>query len=1002
MKILKSIHNLKPKCVLPFLKIKAKIILPISCLFTLNLNALNSFTLHNIDKAHAQGITGKGVNLAIIDGGFQTNHPLLQANILSIMRNSTWSNYPSHGTHVAGIIAATKTNGVSYGIAYNAKFLGYGNIGSGVASADLNKITTNKVKIINNSHNGNYGYLRNYAKSDILVIYASGNDGQFSPHAATRYGTGTASNLGAWLAVGNLNAGAISKNGDKLVVSPNAITSNSGNLCYGAPAYCVMASGTGILSLNTGSGFAYKTGTSMAAPAVSGMAALVAEKFPFLGGKQLADVILSTANKDFDFPKLFIRGKYVIYVDNAAPKDEAAVRADIAQVYGDSVGKGAKLESNLSNVISRTKEDIFGQGIVDVEAALKGLALIDINRLNQDDIKNYGTQAAFYTIDTKGFDGHFQNDISQKKWDANLQDKSIQTQIGAQMQGLDAGLIKAGNGTLSMSGNLNYLGATVVQGGTLYLTKPSALSVAGEVFVEKGAKLSTNTNVNIAKNLTNEESTINVGVGSKNIIDVKGAYTQRRGLLELSVLVDNGENSAIKASSYDILGGTLLYKPLTASIGRRVIYLNLQGLEGSLSKFDEVEVDKSAHAIKYRLLDDKKVLVVESAPNIYADFEGANESLAAVLRNMSQARLSSEYDNFFVRLNASNFKDYRTNLETLDDKSHLLQSEQMLLTQGKNTLDNVLFLQNASQKWLFEPHFSKINSAKFEAYRIGANIIASKPTLFGALSGFLSYDNIASNGVSKTDSNAISLGLGAKSNLGVFQKNDFEVFGGASFGGAYNNIKKDLNEANFNSLFASAWLGVDKNFTLNGASLTPTAFLSYHFLHQGDIKDKNNGLFSRQIYANNSHFLSVNLGANLRQNLQQNFSLNAYGFYERRLLGNAFKSKAKFYDYADKFSQKHLISSDFARLGLNLNYEIKEIYTSFIKQKTRSSKGKKIVKSKKLKNKKISVYNDEFSVKRVDKIKRIYFFTLGFEGEFALQKDAHRGFNLIFRGGANF
>ena len=297
-----------------------------------------------------------------------------------------------------------------------------------------------------------------------------------------------------------------------------------------------------------------------------------------------------------------------------------------------------------------------------------------------------------------------------------------------------------------------------------------------------------------------------------------------------------------------------------------------------------------------------------------------------------------------------------------------------------------------------KPHYS----AKFEAYRVGANIIASKPTYFGALSGFLSYDNITSNGVSKTDSNAVSLGLGAKSNLGVFQKNDFEVFGGASFGGAYNNIKKDLNEANFNSLFASAWLGVDKNFTLNGASLTPTAFLSYHFLYQGDIKDKNNGLFSRQIYANNSHFLSANLGANLRQNLQQNFSLNAYGFYERRLLENAFKSKAKFYDYADKFSQKHLISSDFARLGLNLNYEIKEISTSFIRQKKSSYKGNKIVKIKNFTRKKIPVYSDEFSVKRVDKIKRIYFFTLGFEGEFALRKDGHRGFNLALRCGANF
>lgn len=53
--------------------------------------------------------------------------------------------------------------------------------------------------------------------------------------------------------------------------------------------------------------FCGMSGTSQATPMVSGAAMLVQQKFGFLGGAQIADVLLTTANNDFKAPKLMLK-----------------------------------------------------------------------------------------------------------------------------------------------------------------------------------------------------------------------------------------------------------------------------------------------------------------------------------------------------------------------------------------------------------------------------------------------------------------------------------------------------------------------------------------------------------------------------------------------------------------------------------------------------------------------------------------------------------------------
>lgn len=1027
-------------------------ILVFLALFVSNLRALTSFELHNIDKAHAQGYTGKGVNIGIVDSIFNPNHELLFGKFLEPPINNTYKEPTNnHGNHIAGIAAAVRTDGANYGVAYNSKIVAYGNLGMSNYYTGFGAMLTHNVRVINNSHTAFYPQFAEFARQNnsILIVYASGNDGALTPTLAAKHGTGSAKsggsdvsfpdtyyNLNAWLTVGNIDSNSVKRKDDgSLEVLARAVggKSASTNLCQGARAYCVMAAGTDILSAGYANGSLYKgTGTSQAAPAVSGVAALLAEKFPFLNGKQLADFILTTANKDFTAPKVIYKyntntGLYdIIYIDSEIPKigstnDKAQILKDLRAAYVIFTEDNYK----NANVIKMSKDEVFGQGIVDAAAALRGLAMIDINRLGESDIKTFnGTQAAFYTLDTKGHNALFENDISQRTWDAKYQNSSVQAQLGAKMKNLNAGLIKTGAGTLSISGNLNYLGATVVENGELRLLgkgaanarmmsensaqissqnlaqnvnppppasfvssapnspqisrqNSNALSVAGSVLVRTQGILSTSENVSIAKDLDNE-GVVNVGLNAPSLLSVGGTYSQKQNAtLKLSFFADTGANSALKATTYDIKGGTLIYKPLSASIVERTLVLNLQGLENELAKFTTITLDNSGYALKYELLGDNKTLRISGKPNAYADFDGANESLASVLRAMSGANINDTYQGFFRDLNAMNFDDYKTTLQSLDDKAHLEQNEQILLSQSKNTLENVLELQNASTQWLLKPHFSVIKSKDTNANRIGTSIYANKINPLSTFSAFLHYDTLSSKANQKANSQSLSLGVGAKQAM-----QGFGLFGGASVGGALNSVKTESN-LRYNAFFANAWVGANTKFALYGVKLVPTAFVSYHLFHQGKI-DESKMLFARQIAPTNTHFVSANAGVNVRQNLNKALNASAYGFYERRILGKEFQNEAEFKDFSGKFTQKRALGVDFARVGLNLNYEQKQRRVARVPKTRRVGKMRHITYSTQ------TTYRTR------------YFLSLGFESEFNLNDDEYKGFGASLKAGLNF
>ena len=202
----------------------------------------------------------------------------------------------SHGTHVAGIIAAVRGNGIGVdGIASGVQIMAVRAVPDGdehdkdVANA-IRYAADNGAHIINMSFGKGYSPQKDvvdeaveYAESrGVLIVHAAGNDGEdlgANPSFPTRSyeDGGTAAN---WIEVG-----ASSWNVDSLA----ATFSN-----YGDAEVDLFAPGVEILSTSPGGGFERQQGTSMAAPVVTGVAALLMAYYPELTAADVKRIILAS------------------------------------------------------------------------------------------------------------------------------------------------------------------------------------------------------------------------------------------------------------------------------------------------------------------------------------------------------------------------------------------------------------------------------------------------------------------------------------------------------------------------------------------------------------------------------------------------------------------------------------------------------------------------------------------------------------------------------------
>ncbi len=202
----------------------------------------------------------------------------------------------SHGTHVAGIIAAQRGNGIGLdGVANNVEIMVIRAVPDGDEydkdiALSIRYAVDNGAKVINTSFGKYYSphpewvwdAIKYAASKDVLIINAAGNEAfdldtiQVYPNDQEGTGPEIADNF---LTVGALNYDY----GSQLV----AEFSN-----YGKVNVDVFAPGVKIWSTMPLDEYDYQQGTSMAAPAVAGVAAMIRGYYPHLSAAQVKQVLM--------------------------------------------------------------------------------------------------------------------------------------------------------------------------------------------------------------------------------------------------------------------------------------------------------------------------------------------------------------------------------------------------------------------------------------------------------------------------------------------------------------------------------------------------------------------------------------------------------------------------------------------------------------------------------------------------------------------------------------
>ncbi|MFM7187136.1 MAG: S8 family serine peptidase [Armatimonadota bacterium] len=364
--------------------------------------------LNDIDAPQAWDLyTGDpNYRVAVIDTGIDFNHPDLQGNIWSnpgeIANDGidndgngyiddvrgwnfvTNTNNPQdgngHGTHVSGTIAAKGNNGIGVaGVAWNAKIVPLkflSDTGSGTTANAIKAIdycTSTGIKLSNNSWGGGLfdsillQAITNAGAADHLFIAAAGNSAlniDVSPSYPASYNLSNMVNVAS-----TTNTGTLS----------NFSNFGVGTVPVGAPGSNVFSTWPIALTvLGQPNGYNSISGTSMATPHVTGLAALLRGKMPGWTASQVRSAILGSTK-----PLASLAGKVsregIISAYNAlAATNVEAIPPTVTAVRTPATANAAGWNNANVTVAITGTDNVGGSGVRDIRYTLNAGTTITV------------------------------------------------------------------------------------------------------------------------------------------------------------------------------------------------------------------------------------------------------------------------------------------------------------------------------------------------------------------------------------------------------------------------------------------------------------------------------------------------------------------------------------------------------------------------------------------------------------------------------------------------
>lgn len=268
----------------------------------------------NALAAYQRGATGSGIALGVIDSGLDTRTGLFAGRISSASADVAGTrgtgDDDGHGTAVAFTAAGGRGGGQAQGVAFDSTLVvlradkpgscasgtdsgglgGHCSFSSDAIARGLDTARAAGARVVNISLGSNdtppsalLAAINRATAAGMVVVIAAGNDGESDPTLMAQIANNDSVARGQVII-----AGSVGLNG-----TISAFSNRAGQ----SAAHYLTALGESVEAPNA-EGVRYLwSGTSFAAPQISGAAALLAQAFPRLTGAQIAELLLRTARE---------------------------------------------------------------------------------------------------------------------------------------------------------------------------------------------------------------------------------------------------------------------------------------------------------------------------------------------------------------------------------------------------------------------------------------------------------------------------------------------------------------------------------------------------------------------------------------------------------------------------------------------------------------------------------------------------------------------------------